>query len=91
MCLVVLLHQKGSLSIFRWVNFIFHLTTVVGIFIFKEGKKNRVIIEGPYKIQKTDNPSEDIEKNTSFFIKRIENFVSQYPSQWFTWLHRIFR
>lgn len=66
-------------------------TPVIGIFTFKEGKKNRVIIEGPYKIQKTDNPSEDIKRNTSFFIKRIENFVSQYPSQWFTWLHRIFR
>jgi KDO2-lipid IV(A) lauroyltransferase len=67
-------------------------TPVIGIFTFKTGvRKHKIIIEGPYPIKKTKNITEDIKENTAFFIKRIEYYVSQYPEQWFSWLHRMFR
>jgi len=67
-------------------------TPVVGIFTFKTGlRKHKIIIEGPYPIKKTKNITEDLKENTAFFIKRIEYYVSQYPEQWFSWLHRMFR
>lgn len=65
---------------------------VIGIFTFRtKFNKHKVIIEGPYEIKKTKNTSEDIRENTSFFIKRVEYYVEQYPEQWFSWLHRRFR
>ncbi len=64
----------------------------VGIFSFREKDgKHRVIIEGPYPLKKTSNPSNDILENTAFFIKRVEYYVKKHPEQWFSWLHRRFR
>jgi len=65
---------------------------VVGIFSYrKKSGKHKVIIEGPYKLQKSSNPSDDIQKNTSVFMERVEYYVKQHPEQWFSWLHRRFR
>lgn len=65
---------------------------VVGIFSYrKKSGKHKVIIEGPYKLQRTSNPSDDIQKNTSVFMERVEYYVRQYPEQWFSWMHRRFR
>jgi len=67
-------------------------TPVIGIFTYKlETGKHKIIIEGPYPIKKTKNITEDIIENTTLFMKRIEHYVSKYPEQWFSWLHRMFR
>ncbi|HDD64820.1 MAG TPA: hypothetical protein ENF61_01770 [Firmicutes bacterium] len=64
----------------------------VGIFSFRENNgKHRIVIEGPYQLKKTSNPSKDIVENTAFFLKRVEYYVRKYPEQWFSWLHRRFR
>jgi len=65
---------------------------VVGLFTYRmpDGKQ-KIIIEGPYLMQRTDNFTEDIKANTSFFMARVEHYVREHPEQWFTWLHRRFR
>ena len=38
-----------------------------------EETQHRIIIEGPYPLKKTSNPSNDILENTAFFIKIISD------------------
>ena len=65
---------------------------VIGIFSYrKKSGKHKVIIEGPYKLQRTSNSKQDIQKNTSIFMERVEYYTKQYPEQWFSWMHRRFR
>ncbi len=64
----------------------------VGLFTCRMANgKQKVIIEGPYPLQRTDNPSEDIRANTALFMKRVEHHVRECPEQWFSWMHRRFR
>lgn len=64
---------------------------VVGLFTYrmKDGRQ-KIIIEGPYQLQKTENAEEDIKVNTAFFLKRIEHYVMLYPEHWYSWLHKRF-
>ncbi len=63
-------------------------TSVIGIYTVRiKPKKHKIVIEGPYNLQKTKNPSEDIRKNTAFFIKRVQEWVEKYPDQWSSWLN----
>jgi len=65
---------------------------ILGFFSYRlPSGKHKIVIEGPYPLIKTSNLSEDIKKMTSYFIKRVENYVEKYPEQWFSWLHRRFR
>jgi KDO2-lipid IV(A) lauroyltransferase len=65
---------------------------VVGFFTFRlPNGKQKIIIEGPYPLQKTDNSDADIQANTAFFMQRVEHYVREHPEQWFTWLHKRFR
>lgn len=65
---------------------------VLGLFTYRMSDgRQKIIIEGPYKIQKTENPEEDIRKNTAFFLKRIEYYIQLYPEHWYSWLHKRFR
>ncbi len=65
---------------------------VVGLFTYrmKDGKQ-KIIVEGPYPIQRTGNAAQDIQVNTAFFMQRVEHYVRQHPEQWFTWLSKRFR
>lgn len=66
--------------------------SVVGIFTYRmDDGKQKIVVEGPYSIQKTDNAAKDIQANTAFFMQRIEHYVREYPEQWFTWLSKRFR
>ncbi|MCM8811027.1 MAG: lysophospholipid acyltransferase family protein [Candidatus Omnitrophica bacterium] len=63
-------------------------TKVIGMYTIRTGfMKNKIIIEGPYKIKETKNISEDIRENTAFFIKKIQEWVEKYPEQWSSWLN----
>jgi len=64
---------------------------VVGLFTYrmKDGRQ-KIIIEGPYHLQKTENAEEDIKVNTAFFLKRIEHYVRLYPEHWHSWLYKRF-
>ncbi|MCX8083144.1 MAG: lysophospholipid acyltransferase family protein [bacterium] len=64
---------------------------VLGLFTYRmiDGKQ-KIIIEGPYNIQETANPEEDIKVNTGFFLKRVEYYVKLYPEHWYSWLHKRF-
>ncbi len=65
---------------------------VIGIFIYRTSKfKHKIVIEGPYTIQRTQNPEKDVVVNTQMFYNRIENYLLLHPEQWFTWLHKRFR
>ncbi|MCM8769428.1 MAG: lysophospholipid acyltransferase family protein [Candidatus Omnitrophica bacterium] len=67
-------------------------TPVVGIFTFRRPEGNhQVVIEGPYQLQRTDDPESDVKVNTALFISRVEKYVREHPEQWFSWLHRRFR
>lgn len=65
---------------------------VIGIFTFrKDCGHHQVIIEGPYPVQRSENPDQDIINNTALFLSRVEHYVRQHPEQWFSWIHRRFR
>ncbi|HOL21507.1 MAG TPA: lysophospholipid acyltransferase family protein [bacterium] len=64
---------------------------VLGLFTYRmRNGRQKIIIEGPYQLQKTDNAEEDIRVNTAFFLKRIEYYVRLYPEHWYSWLHKRF-
>ncbi|MCM8820716.1 MAG: lysophospholipid acyltransferase family protein, partial [Candidatus Omnitrophica bacterium] len=64
---------------------------VLGLFTYRmEDGRQKIIIEGPYKLQKTDKIEEDVRVNTAFFLKRIEHYVRLYPEHWYSWLHKRF-
>ncbi|MCL5674552.1 MAG: lysophospholipid acyltransferase family protein [Candidatus Omnitrophica bacterium] len=65
---------------------------VLGIFIYRTSKlTHKIVIEGPYPVQRTENPGKDVLVNTQLFYNRIEKYVLLHPEQWFTWLHKRFR
>ena len=65
--------------------------SVVGLFTYRMADgRHKIIIEGPYELQKTDDEREDIKTNTAIFLKRIEYYVSLYPEHWYSWLHKRF-
>ncbi len=65
---------------------------VVGIFTFRGANgRHQVVIEGPYRLQRTTDAEADIRANTALFISRVEAYVRQHPEQWFSWVHRRFR
>ena len=65
---------------------------VIGIFIYRTSKfTHKIIIEGPYPVQRTTNIEKDAQFNTQIFYNRIEHYLLLHPEQWFTWLHKRFR
>ncbi|MBN1445957.1 MAG: lysophospholipid acyltransferase family protein [Candidatus Omnitrophica bacterium] len=64
---------------------------VIGLFTYRLADgRHKIIIEGPYPAQRTDNPSEDIRINTAFFMTRVEHYVRECPGQWYSWMHKRF-
>jgi len=64
----------------------------LGVFSYRmKNGRHRIIIEGPYSLQKTGNQQEDLKYNTALFMERVEYYVKVCPEQWFSWLHRRFR
>ncbi|MCL5409156.1 MAG: lysophospholipid acyltransferase family protein [Candidatus Omnitrophica bacterium] len=66
--------------------------SVIGVFIYRTHRfRHRIIIEGPYPVQRTKDLKKDTVFNTQMFYNRIEKYVLLHPEQWFTWLHKRFR
>ena len=60
---------------------------VIPGFIVRTGFDTHTLhIGSEIKIQRTGDPQKDIELNTARFNTIIENFIRQYPDQWF-WVH----
>ncbi len=60
---------------------------VIPIFIVRTGFDTHTIHVLPeVTLEKTGDPRKDIETNTAHFNKIIEDFIRQYPDQWF-WVH----
>lgn len=65
---------------------------VIGLFCYRlPSGKHKIVVEGPYQLTRTNQAGEDIQKNTGFFMQRVEHYVRAYPDQWFSWMHRRFR
>jgi len=64
---------------------------VIGLFTYRlTDGRHKIIIEGPYPMQRTDTPSEDIRMNTAFFMTRVEYYTRECPGQWYSWMHKRF-
>jgi len=65
---------------------------VVPVFIVRQpdNRTHRIVIQDEIPIQRSSDPSADIEENTRRFVKPIEEIARRYPEQ-FLWTHRRFR
>ncbi|MFH1897264.1 MAG: lysophospholipid acyltransferase family protein [Candidatus Desantisbacteria bacterium] len=55
--------------------------------LIRKGSGYQMIISEPLKLVKTGNWKEDVLINTRLWCKALEDYIYQYPDQWF-WLHR---
>ncbi|PJB30447.1 hypothetical protein CO110_00495 [Candidatus Desantisbacteria bacterium CG_4_9_14_3_um_filter_40_11] len=55
--------------------------------LIRKGRNYQMLISEPLKVVKTDNWKEDVLINTKLWCKVLEDYIYQYPDQWF-WLHR---
>ncbi len=60
---------------------------VIPVFMKREGKKHRMIIDPPVSIVRTKSHRDDILNITALFTKIIENHIREAPEQWL-WIHR---
>ncbi|MBI5233654.1 MAG: lysophospholipid acyltransferase family protein, partial [Deltaproteobacteria bacterium] len=60
---------------------------VLPIFILRDGRTHRIIIEHEVPLLITGDKEADTIENTRRFTKRIEDMIRKYPGQWF-WVHR---
>jgi len=65
---------------------------VVPVFLLRERNRglHRIEILDEIPIQRSEDPSADIEENTRRFTSAIEDFVRRHPNQ-FLWTHRRYR
>ncbi|MBF0387527.1 MAG: lysophospholipid acyltransferase family protein [Candidatus Omnitrophica bacterium] len=56
-------------------------------FALPEGKKFRIVIEGPLEFVSTGDERADLAANTRAFTAMTEDYIKKYPEQW-SWLHR---
>ncbi|MBU0701619.1 lysophospholipid acyltransferase family protein [bacterium] len=55
--------------------------------LIRKGSGYQMIMSKPLELIKTDNWKEDVFINTRLWCKGLEEYIYQYPDQWF-WLHR---
>jgi KDO2-lipid IV(A) lauroyltransferase len=60
---------------------------ILGFIIRANKKKQKIIIEKPIFVQKSENKEENIQKLTQAYTSVLEHYIRQYPDHWF-WPHR---
>jgi KDO2-lipid IV(A) lauroyltransferase len=61
---------------------------LIPMFIVRDNSgQHQLIIRPPYALKRTDNQEDDILQNTASLTKLIEEYIEQYPAQWW-WFHR---
>lgn len=53
----------------------------------REGRKLRMLVEGPFEVPSTGDRRADLREHTAQITARIEATIRKYPEQWL-WLHR---
>jgi KDO2-lipid IV(A) lauroyltransferase len=52
-------------------------------FILREGDRYRIVIEDPLEISRGGNHEADLKANVERFVRLLERYVRQYPTQWY--------
>jgi KDO2-lipid IV(A) lauroyltransferase len=60
---------------------------ILGFIIRSDKGRQKIIIEKPIHIEKSDNKEDDIRKLTQAYTSILEHYIRQYPDHWF-WPHR---
>jgi KDO2-lipid IV(A) lauroyltransferase len=60
---------------------------ILGFIIRENKKKQKVIIEKPIFIEKSEDKEKDIQKLTQAYTSVLEHYIRKYPDHWF-WPHR---
>jgi KDO2-lipid IV(A) lauroyltransferase len=60
---------------------------IMGFIIRQNNKKQKIILEKPIHIQRSDNREEDIKNLTQAYTSLLEDYIRKYPDHWF-WPHR---
>jgi len=60
---------------------------ILGFIIRGNKKKQKIIIEKPIFIEKSENKKDDIRKLTQAYTSILEHYIRKYPDHWF-WPHR---
>lgn len=60
---------------------------ILGFIIRGNKKKQKIIIEKPIFIEKSENKEDDIRKLTQAYTSVLEHYIRKYPDHWF-WPHR---
>jgi KDO2-lipid IV(A) lauroyltransferase len=60
---------------------------ILGFIIRENKKKQKIIIEKPIFIEKSENKDDDIRKLTQAYTFVLEHYIRKYPDHWF-WPHR---
>jgi KDO2-lipid IV(A) lauroyltransferase len=60
---------------------------ILGFIIRRNKEKQKIIIEKPIFIEKSENKEDDIRKLTQAYSSVLEHYIRKYPDHWF-WPHR---
>jgi KDO2-lipid IV(A) lauroyltransferase len=62
--------------------------SVITVFVIRKGPgRYRIEVNEPMKLVHTDDEKADLEQNTRSINRVFEQYIREYPDQWF-WLHR---
>jgi KDO2-lipid IV(A) lauroyltransferase len=60
---------------------------ILGFIVRGNKKKQKIVIEKPIFIEKSENKEDDIRKLTQAYTSILEHYIRKYPDHWF-WPHR---
>ncbi len=60
------------------------------IIIREKGFRHRVIVHPPLKLNRSDDPEQDLKSNLEQVVKLMEDYIRQYPSE-YMWFYKIWK
>jgi KDO2-lipid IV(A) lauroyltransferase len=60
---------------------------VLVVMAAREGERLRVMIEGPFPVQRSGDVDQNLLAHTQAVTRAVEQLIRRYPEQWL-WLHR---